>query len=172
MKHKQNDFFKFCPVCGEKLVNKKQDHLSRQVCSKCDYVLYQNSKPTVSALIVNNKKEILLVKRGIKPKFGYLDTPGGFLENDEEPIVGLKREMMEELGVKLKNIKYQGMYLDTYFERCHISTLNILYEVEIASGKLTPMDDVSELHWFSKKKIPYNKIAFKWAVKALKEYIK
>ena len=172
MKYKQNRFFKFCPVCGAKLVNKKQDHLSRQVCSKCDYVLYENSKPTVSALIVNKKGEILLVKRGIKPKYGYLDTPGGVLENGEDPVVGLKREMMEELGVKLKNIKYLGMYIDSYYERYYISTLNILYEAEIASGQLKPMDDVSALRWFNKKDLPLKKIGFKWAVKALREYIK
>jgi len=172
MKNKQNKFFKFCPVCGGKFITKKQDHLDRLVCSKCDYVFYQNSKPTVSALIVNKKKEILLVKREIQPKFGSWDTPGGFLENGEDPIVGLKREMMEELGIKLKNIKYLGIYLDSYYERYYLSTLNILYEAEIASGKLKPMDDVSELRWFNKKDLPLKKIGFQWAVIALKEYIK
>ena len=139
---------------------KKHDYVKRLVCSQCDFVFYQNSKPTVSAFIVNKKGQILLVKRGIKPKFGLWDAPGGFLENGEEPVKGLKREMKEELGVSIKNTKFLGIYVDSYFERYSIKTLNVIYQTEIASGTLKPMDDVSELKWFSKKEIPWKKAAF------------
>jgi len=169
MKSRKKQFFKFCPVCAGKLIIKKHDHVKRLVCSQCDFVFYQNSKPTVSAFIINKKGQILLAKRAINPKKGLWDTPGGFLEDGEEPIKGLRREMKEELGISLKNIKFLGIYIDTYYERCEMTTLNILYQVEIASGKLRPMDDVGALKWFGKKDIPWKRSAFRWMKRALLE---
>lgn len=172
MTSKSHSIFKYCPVCGAKLSRRKHDHLVRLVCSKCDFVYYQNSKPTVSALIKNKRGEILLVKRAVKPNLGYWDTPGGFLENGEDPILGLKREMKEELNITLKNIRYFGMYTDFYFERYNLYTLNIIYTCHIASGKIKPQDDVSEFRWFKKKDLPFKKLAFRWIDKALKNFIK
>lgn len=172
MKNKSHSIFKFCPVCGAKLSRKKQDHLVRLVCSKCDFVYYQNSKPTVTALIKNSQGEILLVKRAVPPNKGYWDTPGGFLENGEDPEPGLRREMKEELGITLKNIKYFGMYTDFYFERYNLYTLNIVYTCEISSGKMIPQDDISELKWFKKKDFPFKRFAFRWMKKVLNDYNK
>ncbi|XOU94093.1 MAG: NUDIX domain-containing protein [Candidatus Kerfeldbacteria bacterium] len=172
MKSKSHSIFKFCPICGAKLAKKKHDHLVRLVCTKCAFVYYQNSKPTVSALIRNKKGELLLVKRAVPPNKGSWDTPGGFLEDGEDPIPGLRREMKEELNVKLKNIKYFGIYTDFYFERYKIYALNIIYICEISSGNIKPQDDVSEFQWFKKRNIPYKKFAFRWISKALREYSK
>jgi len=173
MKYKTADkVFKYCAVCGAKLKNIKQHGFKRQACSKCDFVFYHNSKPTVSAFIVNKKGQILLVKRAIEPQKGMWDTPGGFLENAEDPIKGLKREMKEELGITLKKIKYLNIYIDYYYHRGYdMATLNILYKTEIASGKLKPMDDVAEYKWFSKKEIPWKTSGFPWMKQALKDYI-
>lgn len=172
MPSKSHSIFKYCPVCGAKLARKKHDHLVRLVCSKCDFVYYQNSKPTASAFIKNKKGELLLVKRAVKPNFGYWDAPGGFLENGEDPVPGLKREMKEELNISLKNIKYFGIYTDFYFERYNLYTLNIIYTGEIAAGTLKPQDDVSELKWFKKKDLPMKKLAFRWIKPALKDFSK
>jgi len=172
MPNKSHSIFKFCPVCGSKLSRKFHDHLKRLVCSKCEFVYYQNSKPTVSALIKNKQGEILLVRRGVPPNKGAWDTPGGFLENGEDPIPGLKREMKEELNVTLKNIKYFGIYTDFYFERYNLFTLNIIYTCGIKSGKIKPQDDVSEIGWFKPKDFPLNKMAFRWIKEALRDYSK
>jgi len=173
MKYKKaGDYFKYCPVCSGKLKKIVHDLEKRLACSQCNFIFYQNSKPTVSTFIVSNQGQLLLVKRAIEPQKDYWDTPGGFLEDGEEPIKGLKREIKEELGVELKNIKYLGIYIDTYCEGYHITTLNIIYRAEIASGKLRPMDDVGKIKWFDISKIPMNRIAFKWIIKALKDWMK
>lgn len=106
--------YKFCPVCAGHLKYKFCHGRKRLVCSKCQFVFYQNSKPTVSALITKGSK-ILLTKRAIKPKPGYWDTLGGFLEEGEELIKGLKREMKEELGIEIFKIRFLGIYLVNIF---------------------------------------------------------
>lgn len=173
MKINSLKYFKYCPRCGGKLVIKKEEKAQRLVCKECNFVFYQNSKPTASALITNNKGQVLLVKRGIKPKFGYWDLPGGFLEEGEDPIQGLKREIKEELGVEINDIKYLGIYMDWYECGYNMSTLNIIYLTKIKFGKIRPMSDVGGIQWFDNSKIPWTKLAFpRWMRPALKDWLK
>jgi len=151
---------------------RRKDSTRRLICSKCDFVFYQNSKPTASAFIANKKTQILLVKRNIEPKYGYWDAPGGFLEEGEKPVKGVKREIKEELGVAIKIGRLIGIYMDWYLSGYNMSTLNIIYEAKIVAGNMKPMSDVGELKWFDKKKIPWSKLAFKWMKPALKDWLK
>lgn len=164
--------FKFCPVCGGSLETKVHDHLERLVCSKCDFVFYQNSKPTASAIITNKDGQILLAKRSIKPKLGYWDLPGGFLEDGEDPQEGVRREVREELGVELNVGRIVGIYVDSYDHGITVNTINIIYECLIKTGELTPMDDINEVAWFNKDDIPWEKIAFENGKSSIRDWMK
>lgn len=152
--------FKFCPKCGGNLEARiqKSDHVKRLVCSSCSFTFYQNPKPTASILLVDDKK-VLLVKRAIDPSKGEWDLPGGFIEEDEQPEAAIKRESMEELGVRVKITKFLGIFMDRYGYGGG-STLNIYYTGIILSGTLTPGDDICECRWFLPENIPA-KMAFK-----------
>lgn len=160
--------YAFCPKCGGKLKIGLEHNKKRLICTKCGFVLYRNSKPTASAIISKNGK-ILLGKRAIEPYKNLWDVPGGFLEYGESPEAGLKREIKEELGVKIKIKRLVGIFMDRYGKDGDW-TLNIYYEAEIASGVLRPDDDVSELKWFDKNKI--SPLAFKNGEKAIKTWLK
>ncbi len=56
----------------------------------------------VYGLIIQNDK-ILLIKKFGGPYNGKLDLPGGTIEFREKPVETLKRELMEEVGIELKN---------------------------------------------------------------------
>lgn len=167
------DYFKFCPRCGGRLAVRRQGSAERLVCVRCHFVFYQNSKPTASAFIVNSQGQVLLVKRGVRPKFGYWDAFGGFLEDGEEPIRCLQREAREELGVSLRDIRYLGIYLDAYEHQYRLYTLNIVYQARISRGRLRAMSDVSAVQWFSKSKIPWSRLTFPhWMKPALHDWLK
>lgn len=151
---------------------KKTDHLLRQVCKECGFIFYQNSKPTSSAIITNQKSQLLLVKRNLDPRKGYWDFPGGFLEEGEDPVKGLKREMKEELGVSVMVGSQIGIYIDDYSGSYQSKTLNIAYKAKVSKGKITPMDDISEAKWFTKKEIPWKRLAFPWMYPVLKDWLK
>ena len=59
----------------------------------------------VKALIENNGK-ILLIKRSSKygEMQGYWDIPGGRIKFGEEPEEGLRREVLEETGLKIDKL--------------------------------------------------------------------
>jgi 8-oxo-dGTP diphosphatase len=57
----------------------------------------------VHALIVNDNKEVLLVKRSESDHVlpGFWDVPGGSLEAGEDPADGAIREAFEESGLRI-----------------------------------------------------------------------
>jgi len=55
----------------------------------------------------NENKEILLLRRSKTAQHRALkwDLPGGWVEEDEEPLEACKRELIEETGITAKTIK-------------------------------------------------------------------
>lgn len=159
-----NTIYRFCPKCGNKLFNKKEGKHKRLQCSSCNFIFYQNSKPTSSALILEGSK-VLLGKRKINPSKGKWDVIGGFLEPGEHPEAGLRREVFEETGLKIEVLDMIGFFMDIYDST--YPTLNICYTGKAISGRLKPGSDIEELRWFEIEKLPKN-IAFKNGEKMLK----
>ena len=58
-------------------------------------------------LIKDNKVVVTKYKEGNK-KSGYYEIPGGKIEEGETPEQTAIREMKEETGLKIRNLKYRG----------------------------------------------------------------
>ena len=67
-------------------------------------------------LIKDNKVVVTKYKEGNK-KFGYYDIPGGKIEEGENPEQTAIREMKEETGLKVGNLKYKGNMIIEYPNR-------------------------------------------------------
>ena len=59
---------------------------------------------SAGALVTNSRKEILLLDHVLRPKSGW-GIPGGFMNHGEQPEQTISREIMEEVGLELNNIK-------------------------------------------------------------------
>ncbi len=64
----------------------------------------ENSRIAVKAFIVNNKNELLLIKRSDDDLHtpGVWEIPGGRLDMGENPFTGLQRETKEETGLDIE----------------------------------------------------------------------
>jgi len=165
--------YKFCPKCGGELKVEGEIHEQAPVCRKCGFKFYQNSKPTSSALIINEKDEVLLLKRSTDPHFGKWDIPGGFLENGEDPITGLKREAKEELDTEVEPIELISINIDKYgYAKGDFYTLNLFYRAKIVTGEIKLDAENSEYKWFAEEDIPWNELAFNNTTIALKALFK
>lgn len=163
--------YKNCPKCGSKLdykIPNEFDHEKRYVCSECEFIFYQNSKPTASAVIVDDDNNVLLVKRAYEPRTGYWDVAGGFLEYAEHPHVGVKREVMEELNVEIEIIDLLDINMD-YYETTKDCTINIYYLAKIISGEPKASSDVAGYKWFECDELP-EEMAFDGNEKALQKF--
>jgi ADP-ribose pyrophosphatase YjhB (NUDIX family) len=159
--------YQFCMFCGGEVIikSKKGEGSQREVCSKCGHELFHNSKPCVGALIVHDNR-ILLAKRNINPYKGWWDIPGGFLLAGEHPEDGIRREVEEETGLKIKPVKILKIIMDKY-GKDKDDTLNIFYIIEVVGGKPTAGSDAGELRWFEKINLP-KRIAFRCVREILK----
>ena len=163
------DLFIHCPKCKAQLPPPKGKHFQ---CVECNFSLYMNPSPCNAAIILDEKKRIMLVKRKYDPKKDYWDFPGGFIEFGESVEDSLRRELREELGIEIKNMKYIASYADRYiFDGLNYHTLGCVFVAEIAGGAMKPNDDIDEIKFFEPKEIPFDRIAFNSVKTAIKAYL-
>ena len=138
-----------CPRCGAAL-----EHADGSVsCPDCGLSVYANPAPTASALLVEGDGAVLLARRAGEPGEGLWDLPGGFVEEGEDALATLRRELREELGVEIEPGRLVGSLPDRYGEGGPW-TLNFYWEGRIVSGEPAPADDVAELCWFPREALP------------------
>lgn len=117
-------------------------------------------------LIVKENK-ILLIKRGAPPFLGFWAIPGGRIEENEDAIACLKREMKEETNLVVEPISLLGIYSDP--KRDPRKTIVATYVCKIISGEIKAGDDAAEIAWFDLDKLP--KLAFDHE-KMVRDYLK
>lgn len=109
------------------------------------------------ALIINDKNETLLLKRGVKSRnqAGYWSKPGGTVEFGEKIEDAIRREIKEEFGVDIELIKFLG-FTDHIIKEENQHWLSISYLAKIIKGEpknLEP-DKHDDFGWFSFDKLP------------------
>ena len=80
-------------------------------------------------LIKDNEVVVTKYKKGNK-KEGYYDIPGGKIEEGENPKQTAIREMKEETGIEIQNLKYKGIMTIEYPDRMFIFDTYISKEYE------------------------------------------
>jgi len=163
--------YKFCPKCGYKLKQKAQN---LHICVQCGFNFYQNPLPAAGVILVNQKKQILLIKRAQAPKKNFWQIPGGFMDLNETAEQCACREAEEELGIKIRNLKYLSSHPNRYlYQGTNYQMIDIYFISRINENfRIKPNHELLKYGWFYLRKIDYKKIAFKSNIKAIKDYLK
>ena len=94
---------KFCGHCGKPLVH---DTLERALyCGECKSKIYPRINPAVIIGILNQKKDKILITK-YRTGYSHSALVAGFTEFGETLEQTVEREVMEEVGLKVKNIRY------------------------------------------------------------------
>jgi ADP-ribose pyrophosphatase YjhB (NUDIX family) len=125
-------------------------------CPNGDYTQYDNPKPCVAVLIMS-EKGLLFGERAAAPKKGYWDVLGGFIDSYESAEETVRREILEETGLRVQGVQYLGSIPDVYAET-GIPTLNLCYLAKVR-GHPKAAGDVSKLKWFPLNALP-KRLAF------------
>ncbi len=124
----------------------------REVCSVCGEIFYDNPLPAAGALVLDDKRRVLLVKRGIQPNRGAWCLPIGFAETGETIAQAALRELREETGVTGRIVRL--IDADSWGSQFYGDLLVVTFEVQKLSGTETPGDDAAEVAYFAIDRLP------------------
>ena len=105
----------------------------------------------MAALIVDEAGRLMLTRRACEPWRGMLDLPGGFVDPDESAEEALRRELAEELGAQVAEMRYFGSSHNRYvFSGYTVFTTDLAFVCRLAPGAaLAAADDVDSYVWLA-----------------------
>ena len=157
-----------CLACGGRLRLAPDAGFRHWRCPRCGWTFYDNPVPATAAIVVG-ARGVLLCRRAAAPHRGSWDLPGGFLEAGERPERGLRREVREELGARVRRARFVGFEIDRY-RAGGAPILALVFAVHL-SGRLRAGSDVREERWFPRDAIPWRRIGFAAIRRALRAYV-
>ncbi|MFH1144769.1 MAG: NUDIX domain-containing protein [Candidatus Eisenbacteria bacterium] len=143
---------RFCAQCSAAVESRLIDGRQREVCPACGTVFYRNPLPVASALVLNDRRELLLVKRCHDPEQGMWCLPIGFAEQNETIAEAALREMHEEAGIEGRVLRL--LDVDSYTSDFYGDLLIVTFEVEKTGGAEHPGDDADEVGYFPLDALP------------------
>jgi 8-oxo-dGTP diphosphatase len=140
----------YCPRCAERLEWRGVEYpdVLHPVCTKCGFILWQNPKPSVEALILRgeaSRTEILLGRQSAARAKGRWDIPGGFLNAGDRIEPALIRECRREMGIEVDVGDLVGAFEGMFYD---IPIVSLIYACQVVSGDPTPHDYIDEVRWF------------------------
>ena len=108
--------------------------------------------------IINKDGKFLVGKRIGGNGSGTWSFPGGKLELGEELLECARREVLEEVGIKIKNL-ILGPYVNNYYEKTKSHYVVIFVLADYASGEVRVMEPDKCLEW---RWVEWNKIPKPW----------
>ena len=136
----------YCGNCGAPTVHAIGD--GARVCTACGQMVYPRLSPSI-IVAVTRGDEILLARGARFPRSLY-SVLAGFVEPGETLEECVHREVREEVGIEVCNLKYFGSQPWPYPD-----SLMIGFTAEYASGELTPdPSEILEARWFRRDALP------------------
>ena len=112
--------------------------------------LIRMSQPTFTAsagaVVLNRDGEVLLLHHVLRPGSGW-GIPGGFLDRAEQPEAAIRREMLEETGIELHEVRL----LKAHTVVRHIE---FLYAARTDGAPRVLSREITELGWFAPGELP------------------
>lgn len=162
----------YCPRCGSgDFITRDEGHSF--LCEACSFNYYVNNSAAVACIITDNDGKIILSKRAINPNKGMLDLPGGFVDPGESAEDAVIREIKEELGVNVTEMKYLISFPNKYiFSGYSVATLDLAFLCKIDDiSKIVPQDDISSVIFVHPDEIKLDELCSESMKNIIRHYI-
>lgn len=137
---------KFCSACGKRLV--PHDRENALVCPDCGKVFYPRISPCIITVI--EKGDEILLLRHVQRNQELWCCLAGFVESGESLEQALRREVREETGLEISNLRYFGSQSWPFPDQ-----LMIAYLADYESGELKIQEDeIAQAAWFRRDSLP------------------
>jgi len=134
------DTHRYCGRCGSETQAHGTDRARE--CPDCGLIAYPRLSPSIIVLVTRGD-EMLLARNANWPA-GFYSTLAGFVEPGESVEQTLHREVMEEVGVRVTNLRYLGSQSWPF-----PNSLMLGYHAEYAGGEIVCQDgEIADARWF------------------------
>ncbi len=137
---------KYCGVCG----SETSLHLIEKamLCNNCGNLIYPRISPCIIVLVTDEERLLLAHNKGFPGKM--YSTLAGFIEVGETVEETIKREILEEVNIKVKNCQYYGSQSWPF-----PSQLMLGFHAEYVEGELKPDgEEIDKANWFHYQSLP------------------
>ena len=137
---------RFCGACGTRTDQADNERAKR--CPSCSLTVYPRISPAMMVLVTRGRE--LLLGRGINFPPGRYSALAGFLEAGETIEEAVHREVLEEVNVKVDNLRYFGSQSWPF-----PNSLMIAFRAEYAGGELRhDPAELADAQWFTPENVP------------------
>jgi NAD+ diphosphatase len=137
---------RFCGLCGSAMAPKTDERA--KLCPQCNHVSYPRISPAIIAAVTNGSQ--ILLARSSRFAGGFYSVLAGFVEIGETLEMCVHREIMEEVGIRVANIRYFGSQSWAFS-----SSLMIGFTADYAGGDIkVDMHEIVEAAWFGVDNLP------------------
>lgn len=137
---------RFCGTCGAPNVWHKAPQLL--ACTHCAVDYYPRINPCIIVLVTRGDR--ILLARSVRPGATFFSCLAGFIEPGESAEQAVAREVYEEVGIEIDNIRYVKSQPWPF-----PSQLMLGFYADYVSGEIVPeAAEIAEAHWYDVSKLP------------------
>jgi NAD+ diphosphatase len=137
---------RFCGRCGAATERSTKERV--RTCTRCGHGAYPRLSPAVIVLVERDGK--CLLARNARTRMPLFSTLAGFVEVGETLEQCVAREIREEAGIELAEVRYFGSQPWPF-----TGSLMVGFTARWASGELAPdPDELLEASWFAPDALP------------------
>ncbi|HWS76701.1 MAG TPA: NAD(+) diphosphatase, partial [Quisquiliibacterium sp.] len=137
---------RFCGACGTP--TEQVGHERAKRCPACGLVSYPRISPAMMVLVTRGRE--LLLGRGVTFPPGRYSALAGFVEAGESIEESVAREVHEEVGIEVRDLRYFGSQSWPF-----PNSLMIAFRAEYAAGELQPDPaELADAQWFAPEALP------------------
>ena len=139
----------FCGKCGA-----RTEHAGKEramVCPACRNRIYPTIAPSVIVLLKDGERAVLTRYQASHNSYRHYALVAGYVESGETPEEAVAREVMEEVGLRVKNITY---YKSQPWPLSGALLLGYICELDGDDTILRDDEELEEALWMNREDIP------------------
>lgn len=141
-----NQQSKFCGKCGSKTIEKEDERAKR--CTSCGNLIFPSICPAIIVAIIKGDEILLAHNKNFKNNMYSIIA--GFVDSGETLEECVKREVFEEVGIRVKNIRYYNSQPWAF-----PNSLMVGFIAEYESGEIhVDGNEILDAGWFKEGNYP------------------
>ena len=155
-------YFLHCPRCATPASPTDSDGPNPFDCAFCGFRYYFNPAAAVAVFITRPDGRTLLIRRAKDPARGRLAPAGGFIDIGERAEDAVGREIAEELGMRLGDVRFLCSQPNRYeFRDVTYPVLDLFFTATTPDAEPDPdPDEVSAAAWHDPASVAEDDLAF------------